>query len=141
MNPADTWEHFPHGADVGVRGIGATKEAAFEQAGCVMTAVLTDPETIAPDRVVEVRCGAPDDSLLLVEWLNELVYEMAVRGMLFRRFRVRIDGTRLIGQARGEPIDVARHQPAVEVKGATVTALEVAQRSDGLWGAQCVVDV
>jgi SHS2 domain-containing protein len=26
------WEHFPHGADVGVRGFGATAAAAFEQA-------------------------------------------------------------------------------------------------------------
>ena len=24
------WEHFPHQADMGVRGIGPTKEAAFE---------------------------------------------------------------------------------------------------------------
>jgi tRNA nucleotidyltransferase (CCA-adding enzyme) len=26
------WEHFPHEADMGVRGIGPTKEAAFEGA-------------------------------------------------------------------------------------------------------------
>ena len=27
-----TWEHFPHVADMGVRGLGPTKEAAFEEA-------------------------------------------------------------------------------------------------------------
>ncbi|MGE0683020.1 MAG: hypothetical protein AB7P69_19220 [Candidatus Binatia bacterium] len=26
------WDHFPHGADIGVRGIGASREGAFEQA-------------------------------------------------------------------------------------------------------------
>jgi len=38
-------------------------------------------------------------------------------------------------------VDIARHRPAVEVKGATYTALRVAQEADGAWVAQCVVDV
>jgi len=36
---------------------------------------------------------------------------------------------------------VARHQPTVEVKGATYTELKVAQDALGQWVAQCVVDV
>jgi tRNA nucleotidyltransferase (CCA-adding enzyme) len=36
---------------------------------------------------------------------------------------------------------VARHEPAVEVKGATYTDLFVGQNSGGAWVAQCVVDV
>jgi SHS2 domain-containing protein len=31
--------------------------------------------------------------------------------------------------------------PAVEVKGATLTELKVSRNADGLWTAQCVVDV
>ena len=50
---------------------------------------------------VEVTCEAPDIELLLVEWLNAIIYEMAVRNMLFGRFAVRIDGTRLDGDAVG----------------------------------------
>jgi SHS2 domain-containing protein len=46
----------------------------------------------------------------------------------------------LTATARGEPVDVARHEPAVEIKGATYTALAVEQ-TDGQWRAQCVVDV
>lgn len=34
------WEHFPHGADIGVRGFGPTMAAAFEQAALAMTAVV-----------------------------------------------------------------------------------------------------
>lgn len=90
------WEHFEHGADIGVRGIGATKAEAFEQA--------------------------------------------ALRHMLFSRFRVELHGTHLEAQASGEPTQVQRHQSAVEVKGATYTALRVA-RVDGGWLAQTVVDV
>ena len=40
-----------------------------------------------------------------------------------------------------EEIDIARHQPTVEVKGATYTELKVVQETDANWLAQCVVDV
>jgi len=64
-----------------------------------------------------------------------------VRNMLFSRFNVRIDGERLAGVLWGEPVDVRRHQPACEPKGATYTALKVAADADGRWLAQCIVDV
>ncbi|MDO9198816.1 archease [Rhodoferax sp.] len=134
------WEHFDHGADIGVRGIGATKAEAFEPAALALTAVITDPQCVAEREAVRITCEAPDDELLLAAWLNALVYEMAVRHMLFSRFHVELNGTQLIAQAMGEPTLVRRHQPAVEVKGATYTALRVAPFNGG-WLAQTVVDV
>ena len=79
--------------------------------------------------------------MLLVEWLDALIYEMATRKMLFRRFRVDIEDHSLQGTAWGEPIDVVRHQPGVEIKGATLTELRVWQDPQRTWHAQCVVDV
>ncbi len=138
---ATRWEHFAHVADVGVRGRGPTREAAFEQAALAMTAVIVEPATVAPREAVEIACSAPDDGLLLADWLNALIFEMATRNMLFGRFSVHIDGGRLTATAWGEPIDVARHAPGVEVKGATLTALDVRETPAGGWIAQCVVDV
>lgn len=135
------WEHFPHGADIGIRGVGRTREEAFEQAGLAMTAAVTEPSTVAAAERIEVHCEAPDDELLLVDWINALVYEMATRGMVFRRFRVRLEGHGLEAEAWGERIDTARHAPAVEVKGATYTSVHVGREADGRWVAQCVVDV
>ena len=137
----EKWEHFPHGADVGVRGVGRTKQSAFEQAALAMTAVVSDPASVAPDVEVRMSCEAPDEELLLVDWLNALIYEMATRHMLFSRFEVHLDRTQLEGRAWGEKVDSTRHSPAVEIKGATYTALHVQQRPDGRWVAQCVVDV
>ena len=34
------WELFPHGSDVGVRGIGPTEAEAFEQAAMALTGVI-----------------------------------------------------------------------------------------------------
>jgi len=134
------WEHYAHEADIGVRGIGATREQAFEQAALALTAVVTEPSAVVARGAIELGCEAPDDELLLVDWLNALIYEMATRGWLFARFRVAIAGGRLSATAWGEPVQRERHQPAVEVKGATYTTLRVA-REDGYWVAQTVVDV
>ena len=135
-----SWEHFPHDADVGVRGKGATAAAAFEQAALALTAVITDA-SVEPSIQVEVTCDAADIELLFVEWLNAIIYEMATRRMLFGRFAVEIEGTHLNGRLWGEQVDVKRHAPACEPKGATYTALRVAKESDGRWSAACVVDV
>jgi tRNA nucleotidyltransferase (CCA-adding enzyme) len=135
------WEHFAHDADVGVRGIGPTREAAFEQGALALMHTIGEVDRALPREMVEIACEAPDDALLFVDWLNALIFEVATRGVLFGRFEVQIDGTRLRGKAWGETIDPARHELAVEVKGATYTGLSVAQRAAGDWLAQCVVDV
>ena len=135
------WEHFPHEADMGVRGIGNSKEEAFEQAALAMTAVITDPVKVIAIEPIALTCRAPDDELLLVDWLNALIYEMATRKWLFSRFEVHIKEHQLVASVWGEPMNAAKHQPAVEIKGATYTALRVAQETNGAWVAQCVVDV
>ncbi len=138
---AAAWEHFPHGADVGVRGYGSTKAEAFEQAAVALTAVLTPLERVRRLESVDLEAAGPDDEILLVQWLNALVYEMATRGMLFGAFRVTIEGDRLHATATGEAVDIERHEPAVEIKGATLTAVRVAQIPNGRWLAQSVLDV
>ncbi|ROR32587.1 archease [Inmirania thermothiophila] len=140
MEPA--WEHFDHGADIGVRGWGATPEEAFAHAALALVAVITDPARVRPREAVEITLEESDLEYLLYAWLGALVSEMALRRMLFGRFEVAIeDGTRLRGRAWGEPVDPDRHRPAVEVKGPTFTALAVRREPDGRWRAQCVVDV
>lgn len=141
MGSGASWEHFSHIADVGVRGFGATPGIAFEQAAKAMIAVITGPETIQSKKVIEITCQAPNMDLLLVDWLNAIVYEMATRKMLFGSFSVKISGNCLSGRISGEPVDVRRHGPAAEVKGATLSELEVTQDPDGRWRAQCIVDV
>jgi tRNA nucleotidyltransferase (CCA-adding enzyme) len=136
-----TWQHFPHEADVGVRGVGETLAGAFAEAAVAMTAAVTDPTWVSPVQAVEISCEGPDAEVLLVDWLNAVVYEMATRGMLFGRFDVAIEDGRLRATAWGEKVRVEKHQPAVEVKGATYTALKVARDEQGRWVAQCVVDV
>lgn len=134
------WEHFDHQADIGIRGVGRTLEEAFEQAALAVTAVIANPAAVRSEEEIEVTCRATDRELLLVDWLNALLCEMAARRMLFSRFKVRLEGDVLHGRAAGERVDVVRHEPAVEVKGASYLSLKVAPENGG-WLAQCVVDV
>lgn len=135
------FELYDHEADMGVRGMSETRAGAFEQTALALTAVVVDPACVRPEIKVEVTCSAPDDELLLVEWLNAIVYEMAVRRMLFSRFQVQFDDNGLNGRIWGEFTDIERHHPAVEVKGATLTTLAVYRNERNLWVAQTVVDV
>jgi SHS2 domain-containing protein len=134
------FESFAHDADVGVRGRGATLAEALANAGQALTAVLTDPASVREVLSVEIACEAADPELMLFDWLNALVFEMATRHVLFARYEVRVEGARLRARAFGEPVEVARHHPAVEVKGATWTGMRVAREGRG-WVAECVVDV
>ena len=135
------WEHFAHQADIGVRGIGATRDEAFQQAALALTAVITDPRKIVAREPLEVNCEADDEEMLFVDWLNRLIYEISTRKMLFSRFDIWVHPPTLRARIWGEPIHPARHRPAVEVKAATYHELVVRQTEDGLWIAQCVVDV
>lgn len=65
------WEHFEHGADIGVRGWGASKAEAFEQAALAMMAVITAPEAVQARDTIEIDCEALDDEMLLVDQLTE----------------------------------------------------------------------
>ncbi|MEN8179249.1 MAG: archease, partial [Pseudomonadota bacterium] len=105
------WEHFHHQADIGVRGCGDSLESAFEQAGLALTAVITDPATVAAKQAVSIHCQAPDRELLFADWLNALIYEIATRKMLFSRFEVKINDCELNASAWGEPIELSRHKP------------------------------
>jgi tRNA nucleotidyltransferase (CCA-adding enzyme) len=138
---APHWEHFEHEADIGVRGIGGQLHEAFEQAGLALTAVITDPDTVRARQSLQLECSADDNDYLFYEWLNQLIYLMATEHMLFSRFEVKLDHHRLQATVWGEALDRQRHQPVVEIKGATLTELCVRQRDDGSWLAQTIVDV
>jgi SHS2 domain-containing protein len=135
------WEHFDHGADIGVRGIGRTAAEAFEQVALALTAVVTNPAGVQLREVKRLQCEGPDLDGLLYEWLNAVIYEMSVEKLLFGHFDVTIDGGHLTAALSGESVDAGRHQPAVEIKGATYTELRVECQPDGRWCAQCIVDV
>ena len=151
------WEHFSHQADIGIKASAGTLPEVFEQAAVALTAIVTEPKIVQPLECVKLECDAEDEELLFVNWLNSIIYEMAVGKMLFSKFEVKIDpapsGNSLLNIRRcgvenlklsakiwGEKIDPARHSPAVEPKAVTYNQLSV-KNENGKWTVQCVIDV
>lgn len=139
------FEHFDHGADVGVRGFGATPAEAFQGAARALFLLLCEDLSEVRGQIEEpIACDAATLEELLVAYLNELIFLSDSRQIVFGRFEARIQqtphGFHLGGHAWGEPFDPERHEYTVQPKGATFTALKVEQRGDE-WVAQCVVDV
>ncbi len=138
------YEILEHTADVGVRGTGPDLGAAFAEAARGMFSLMIDLRAVAPVRGVQVDLTADTLEGLLVAWLGELLAQKDIEGLVFSRFSATVTqgdgGWALRGQAHGEPLDVRRHQPGVEVKAATYYGVRVAYTSDQAV-AQCVLDL
>ena len=134
------YETFEHEADIGIRGFGDTPEQAFAHAAEAMFSVMVDISTVAQLDQRTVRVSAGDQEQLLIEWLNSLLTISDLERLVFSRFEVHIEGAELRGDAWGEPFDRSKHEPKVEVKGATYHMLSL-RPFEGGYVAECVVDV
>jgi len=133
------WQHFAHGADIGVRGRGETLAEAFKEAALAVTCIVADPGRVRPLDVVHVYCKVPDRDLLLAEWLNAIVFQMTTRHMVFSRFDVKINDCELTARIYGEPLDPLRHEASHHVRGVTDQDATVEHEADGSWLAQCTL--
>ncbi|MCL6500842.1 MAG: archease [Candidatus Pacearchaeota archaeon] len=138
-----TYETFAHEADIGIRGMGSSIERAFEEAAKAMFDVEVDIKKVQKKRKVRIKCAASNIEELFVEWLNALLTQASLRGMVFSGFKVKIIKGKLLeleGYASGEKLDAERHNIKDEVKGATYSQLRV-ELKKRKWIAQCIVDV
>jgi len=135
-----SYETFEHEADIGIRGFGSTLDEAFANAASALYSVMVDVAKVEQQEFRGVNVTANDQEQLLVEWLNALLAVSDIERMVFSKFEVLIEGTRLAGTAWGEHLDRERHHAHVEVKGATYHMLCV-REDEGRFVAQCVVDV
>jgi SHS2 domain-containing protein len=133
------YRYFDHEADIGIESFGKTQEAAFENAACAMFGVMTHPSLILPDREVHVAFEEPDPELALVEWLNSLLAQARLAGLVLGSFELHREGDHYVGHAWGMPWKKGAER-GTEVKGATLTELKV-ERGAKHWHVRCVVDV
>jgi SHS2 domain-containing protein len=140
---ASGFETFEHGADVGIRGWGATMEQAFAQGARAMFSLMCDDiAQVSPASRVKVAITASEPDLMFLSWLNQLLAESDLAGILLCDFQLSITNQGgLEALVSGEPFADLPTEPGIEVKGATFTELQVRELEDGTWVAQCVVDV
>lgn len=130
--------YFDHEADIGIIGYGSTLEEAFTAAASATFAIMTDLSKIKPLQTIQFEFEENDIELAFVTWLNRLITESKRLGLIFCEFHLLQRKDMWYGKALGEPWR-DEHVRGTEVKGATLTMLQVKKNSQ--WKAQCVVDV
>lgn len=113
-------------------------------ADALLAITLDDPGSVAPRLRETVRLEEPSQELLLLRFLNELVFLRDARGLLLRARSLRLEPAgsswRLEGELEGEPLERGRHALASEVKAATPHGLRVARTPEGFL-AEVTLDV
>ena len=131
-------------SDLTVRLDGPSLQAVFRAASeALLAATLDNPDAVEPRLARDLRLREPDLDLLLLRFLNELIYLRDAERLLLRAGRVRIrrDGeVELEARLQGERIDPVRHDLAGEVKATTAHGLRVEEWGSG-WRARITFDV
>ncbi|MDX1295074.1 MAG: archease [Sulfurimonadaceae bacterium] len=135
----DAYSYFEHDADIGIIGRGHSVEEAFESAAKAVFAIVSETVPEDPEQEVVFEFDEEDVEYALVRWLNFLIAYAQSDHLLLSCFELTREGKHWLGRAWGSPWHETMKR-GVEVKGATLTMLSVAEK-EGLWEARCIVDV
>ncbi len=152
-----SFSFFDHTGDVGVRLTGRTLDDLFAAGAAAFTETVAGSARVEPRRNIPLTLRSSAADLLLVDWLNEILYRFEVEQFLVGAAEVHVSGpdlgrgyssaasakgTALVLRAtcRGETFDPARHLIKVLVKAITYHALDVHEDRDG-WHATVIFDI
>ncbi len=140
------FEEIEHTADWAIRVRGRDLRRLFEAAARGMFSLLVDPAHVAPERTLELDLHGIDAETLLVDWLNELLYQSEDKDIAFRDFHITSLDTSMTSHAPamarlhatvvGGPV----HELRRTIKAATFNALAI-RRLDNGYEAEIVFDV
>ena len=134
------FEIVNHTADVGIIAYGANIKQAFANAAKGLFSLITELDDVQEVLHRDIEVTATDKESLLVEWLNELIYQFDTENIIFKRFDItELDNTRLKAKNYGEKVDSARHKLKTGVKAATYHMLKV-DKDDG-YKVQVIFDI
>lgn len=135
------FEVIDHTADIGITAYGADLKQVFANAARGLFSLITELDTIKEKEQGDIEVTAHDREALLVAWLNELIYMVDAKEMLFHRFElITLTDTELKAKGYGENIDLARHHLKRGVKAVTYHMLKITQEANN-WRAQVIFDV
>jgi SHS2 domain-containing protein len=135
---------FDHTGDVGIEIDAPDPGALFADAARAFSETITDREALPGDDAVEISLVADAADLLLVDWLNELLFRFETDGWLPRDVAAQVsragDTWTLSARLAGGRLDPARHDVRVLVKAVTYHGLQV-QELASRWRARIILDI
>jgi len=141
-----TFQTLEHTADKGLEVVASSLPDLFATAARGLFYLMIDPDRYPPTEQTTLEIRAPDLEMLMVRWLNELLYQFEVHHRLFSQFEVEAveqqgDAWRLHARAHYRPITPeALEWEGAPVKSVTYHGLTL-QQQDGRWHLRFYVDV
>jgi len=135
------FEIIDHTADIGIIAYGADIKQVFANAALGLFNLMADLGNLKEDTKRQIELSAEDVEVLLVEWLNELIYISDVEHIIFKRFEINeLSSTQLRATCFGEKIKPGQHRLKREIKAATYHMLRL-NKEDGSYKVQIIFDI
>jgi SHS2 domain-containing protein len=135
------YEIFEHTADLGLRVRAVSLSELMADAGRGLFAMVVDDlASVQPVIIRQFHISGSENTYLLFDWLNELLYVCDTERLAFSQFDVEMTADGLRASVRGEPLDPTRHHLTHEIKAITYHGLRVEPTGDG-WLAEVIVDI
>jgi SHS2 domain-containing protein len=134
-------ELLDHPADIGFRAHGSSLAELFANCAHALIAIILDPSNITPAAECMLEADGSDLDSLLVNWLNEVLYYVDTKRLVFASLPVEFPSPlRVRCMATGEARDPEKHPVRLSVKAVTYHQLKISNVKDR-WMAEVYVDV
>ena len=128
-----TYKVIDHTADVCVRVSAKSLKDLLKNAAKAMMRIITNPEKVKPMKSIKMSVKGDNKEEVLVKWLQEILYKVEVKKMLFKDFEILdINDKYVSGKAYGENIDLKRHDLLHQIKAITHHNLKIKKAKDKL---------
>ncbi len=109
-----------HTADIGIEALTDTREGLAEQSGLGLRFLLFSDAIAETVQTEEITSAGSSCEETLVNWLNELLFLMADKGLVPAQIDItHFAENRITARINGEPITSGRHQMLREIKAVT----------------------
>jgi protein archease len=138
---ASQFELLEHTSDVGVLARGGTRNEALIAASLGLVSILVNPADFKPVEERLFKAPGSDEAAQIVNWLNEILFFFDTEGLAFVEFEIESwTPNEIVGHAKGERLDLDRHEFRTAVKAATYHQFESHAIPQG-WEIRVFVDV
>jgi len=135
------FEILDHTADIRIKAYGKGLKDLFENAALGMFNILADLEGITTSTELEIKVEAPDKEELLLEWLDELLYNFYTKNIIFSEFDITgLSDNKLAAKVKGRFVGENKNRLKTEIKAATRHDLHIDKKED-IYEVKIVFDV
>jgi len=125
-------QYLDHATDAFILVTAPSLTDAFTLAGQSVVDITLDKKTIEEKEQRTLKVSGKDLSYLLLNWLEEVNYQLITEGFAIARFSLEISKNSkysLKSTIYGEPIDLKKHHFKVEIKAPTFHMMEIKQNN------------